>query len=214
MSTEQPENDAPNEEREPTASEQLVDGLDEIAELLGVFTPEDTCSVLDLTGAAHTFAPVLSARRTIRAARLVKSMFDEQPDDVADEVRSIARARGRQEAMRAGLFALVDDERNEERLHDLFALCHGPRFDAELGKTVPGLLKSALKVAEEKGLEGVDGGVATNALDLFEPGAFVDAMLPFLPRIASSLAGTVRKMATRARSGMSSPQSRPPHSGK
>jgi len=201
VNTPDPATPAPDAGTLPAAAAKagVLSGLDGVAAFLEVFDVEESCSVTDLTGATHHFAPVASARRTLRAARLIRRMLDGQPASVETDVLAEMESGGQAGAMSTLLGRLVDDEENEAQIHKLFETLHGRRYDPEQQKMVPGLLASLQKSAKAAELEDPDCGPATNVLDMLDAAEVVEALLPFLPHLASRFAVTVRKVADRAR---------------
>lgn len=189
------ENEEAEEVALPSARDEMVKGLEDLADLLDVFVVSETSVVMDITGAEHKFAPVISARRALRATQMMYRMMAGSEDS---EVSKIAQYEGNAAAIRYALLSAATDgdSEAEKMLQSLFETVQ------------PGVLKSARKSAAKAGLLDMDGEPATEALDMFETDQVVNALLPFSSRIASKLGHLLRVSVHRQESRKHSQRSR------
>ncbi len=159
----------------------LLGGVEEIADFLSAFIVPDVCSVVDLTGEVHEFSPVISARRVLHATLAInKILSSKQADGLAEKIERTSEEQGRVAAVQSLLLAGLEDPANQDHIHALFEIVQ------------PAVLRQARAAAAKAELTAIDGEAAMHVLDLFEIDQIVEALIPFLSRIGTRLAVTVR----------------------
>lgn len=185
-----------------TAFSKLQDMAGPVTAFLEGLVILDRYEIQDITGAVHTFAPVLTARRQIEASIRMDAMIATQvalAPEAEEKVKATVTSMGRMAALRTFLELVIEREETQERLQELFVSCH------------PRLYQEAVANAEKAWAEGgqlqqlwADDGYEEpprNVLDLFEVDALLVALVPFFARFATRIGRALTLAETKPKSG-------------